>query len=359
MHQTETNICDVLRRAIEEQLTPLIDSDYYYLDLPYHSNVGDTLIWLGTTHFLNNISHQCLGQHSIDTFDFRPLPKNTIILLHGGGNFGDIWRQHQEFRLKVMQQYPENPIIVLPQTVFYESDDVFNEDVRQMNRHQHLIICARDNNSAEQLRKHGYTGQMLTLPDMAFCIDRNILCDYKNSVTKETLLLLRKDKESPLGNLKKDFTSTHIDIKDWPDLNKSLRIALKYIKEHSANETDLFFQTEYLPERIKEGVKFISEYKDVYSTRLHVAILRLLLSMPVKMIDNSYGKNMNFYNTWLKDSELVSTPDENEQKAIKETIIAYRQELQHQKRRKRLRVVIYVLTILLLVMVFYFILFSV
>lgn len=359
MHQTETNICDQLRRTIEEQLTPLIDSDYIFLDLPYYSNIGDALIWMGTEHFLKRIPHKCLGKHNIDTYDFRPLPKDTVILLQGGGNFGDIWRQHQEFRLKVMQLYPENPIIVLPQTVFYESDNVLAEDVRKMNLHQHLTLCVRDVHSAELLKEKGFTDHLLTLPDMAFCIDRNTLCANRNPITKDTLLLLRNDKESPIGNLKKDFTSTHIDIKDWPDLNKSLRIALKYIKEHSANETDLFFQTEYLPERIKEGVKFISEYKDVYSTRLHVAILRLLLSMPVKMIDNSYGKNMNFYNTWLKDSELVSTPDENEQKAIKETIIAYRQELQHQKRRKRLRVVIYVLTILLLVMVFYFILFSV
>ena len=34
-----------LRAEIEKQLIPLIDSDYVLWDLPYHTNIGDTLIW--------------------------------------------------------------------------------------------------------------------------------------------------------------------------------------------------------------------------------------------------------------------------------------------------------------------------
>jgi exopolysaccharide biosynthesis predicted pyruvyltransferase EpsI len=44
------------------------------------------------------------------------------------------------------------------------------------------------------------------------------------------------------------------------------------------------------------------------------------------MIDNSYGKNLNFYNTWLKDSNLASLPDEVEQDAINFATFVYRQE---------------------------------
>ena len=316
MQGNRQDICSRLQKTIEEQLAPLINSDYIYLDLPYHSNIGDTLIWLGTTHFLRSIQHQCLGQHSIDTFDFRPLPPNTIILLHGGGNFGDVWRQHQEFRLKVIQTYPDNPIIILPQTVYYESDDIFDKDVRKMNKHRKLTICARDNHSAELLNRHGYNGQLLTLPDMAFCIDRDLLCAEKSNITKEALLLLRIDKEAPKGRMDRQITPPRMDIEDWPNLMTTRREARRYIRRHTAQQTDTFFRTTFLPKRISEGVKFVSEYKMVYSTRLHVAILRLLLGLPVRMMDNSYGKNLNFYNTWLKDSELVSTPDENEQRSL-------------------------------------------
>ena len=33
-----------LRQIIEEQLTPLINNDYVLYDLPYHSNIGLSLI---------------------------------------------------------------------------------------------------------------------------------------------------------------------------------------------------------------------------------------------------------------------------------------------------------------------------
>lgn len=346
MRVDQEDICSKLQRVILKQLTPLIDSDYCYLDLPYHSNIGDSLIWLGTDFLLKTIPHQCLGQHSTETYDFRPLPSHAIILLHGGGNFGDIWRQHQNFRLKVIQTYPNNRIIILPQTIYYQSEDVLKQDVGKMNQHQHLIICARDNHSAEILKKAGYTGQMLTLPDMVFCIDRSLLCADKNEIAKDTLLLLRNDKESPQGIPTTDTASAQMDIKDWPNQREARRIARRYIRRHTAQQTDTFFQTSFLPERIKEGVKFVSEYKMVYSTRLHVAILRLLLGLPVKMMDNSYGKNLNFYNTWLKDCDLVSTLDEKEQEALDMAIYTRHQEQKKKKRRKKIFTIIPTLILL-------------
>ncbi|UVP53814.1 polysaccharide pyruvyl transferase family protein [Bacteroides cellulosilyticus] len=46
---------------------------------------------------------------------------------------------------------------------------------------------------------------------------------------------------------------------------------------------------------------FINPYKEIYTTRLHVAILSILTHKPFMFIDNSYGKNSSFYNTWLTD----------------------------------------------------------
>ena len=35
---------EALRQLLEDSLLPHITSDYVFLDLPYHPNVGDTLI---------------------------------------------------------------------------------------------------------------------------------------------------------------------------------------------------------------------------------------------------------------------------------------------------------------------------
>ena len=37
-----------LRALLCDTLLPLINNDYIFLDIPYYSNPGDTLIWEGT-----------------------------------------------------------------------------------------------------------------------------------------------------------------------------------------------------------------------------------------------------------------------------------------------------------------------
>ena len=224
-----------------------------------------------------------------------------------------------------MRLYPENNIIVLPQTVHYESNDIFAEDINKMNQHHHLTICARDNHSAELLRQKGFTGQLMTLPDMAFCINpQELQADMTTETTRQNLILLREDKE--LKEKKQPDKYVNASFSDWPNIKKSSEEAWDFLMTHNNSETDSFFIEEFFPREIKAGIKFVSSFKEVSSTRLHVAILRLLLGLPVKMIDNSYGKNFNFYNTWLKDSELVGTPDEKEQEAIDFAIYIHRHE---------------------------------
>ena len=43
-----------LKSIIDRTLTPEITNDYILLDLPYYTNIGDTLIWEGTKEFLKN-----------------------------------------------------------------------------------------------------------------------------------------------------------------------------------------------------------------------------------------------------------------------------------------------------------------
>ena len=358
MNTKTDDTCKRLQTLIRQSLTPLIPSDYLLLDLPYYSNIGDNLIWQGTEDFLKGLSCKCLGRHSCRTFKFRPLPKDCTILLLGGGNFGDIWRSHQEFRLRVIESYPDNHIIILPQTIYYESEATFEEDIKRLNRHQQLTVCVRDHHSAELLKQKGFQRQWLTLPDMAFCIDRDRLFAKKSDISKESLLLLREDKEVPKGRFIGNHTHTEIEVGDWPNLIETRRAARRYLRSHAAEESDAYFRTTFLAERIREGVQFVSQYKMVYSTRLHVAILRLLLGLPVKMMDNSYGKNLSFYNTWLKDDPLVNIPDEKEQEMLEMNIYAYQQKQKAKRRRKQIRILALLLTILSTVMASLFIFLS-
>ncbi|THG64590.1 polysaccharide pyruvyl transferase YvfF [Bacteroides faecichinchillae] len=305
-----------LHCEIKKQLVPLIDNDYVLWDLPYYNNIGDILIWEGERQFLNKLPYKCLNSASLYTCTFPKLDPDTIILLQGGGNFGDLWREHQNFRLKVIESYPDNRIIVFPQTVYYEDVEQICRDNDKMRLHKRLTLCARDLLSYNLL-KDNFENQVLLLPDMAFCIEEGTFRKWRKKEKSKTLFLQRLDKEAVdvegLGILQLE---ENLDIRDWPSIEKeswsmyvfnkmvSLQSILtrKRIRSRGVNFIlDWIASSVFRPLLLKQGIGFVSSYHYIYTTRLHVMILSILLHKRVKFIDNSYGKNSSFYDTWLKD----------------------------------------------------------
>ena len=67
-----------------------------------------------------------------------------------------------------------------------------------------------------------------------------------------------------------------------------------------------YFRHHFAEMMFKEGVRFISPYRQIETTRLHGCILSILLGKEVTLVDNSYGKNRNFYHTWLTDLDSIT-----------------------------------------------------
>ena len=55
----------------------------------------------------------------------------------------------------------------------------------------------------------------------------------------------------------------------------------------------------------EKAVLFFSRYESVETSRLHGHILSSLLGKPNTVIDNSYGKNANYYYTWMHEAPDV------------------------------------------------------
>jgi len=297
-----------LRNKIFEELTPLIDSDYILLDLPYHSNIGDLLIWEGEEAFLRTLPYKCLYKSSFRTYRYKKIPNNVIVLIHGGGNFGDTWRFLQDFHLDIIRQYPQNKIIIFPQTVYYHDEQYLKKDAEIMSQHTNLTICARDKKSYALLQKH-FSNSIFCVPDMAFYINQKRLNRYKVNETKDILFFKRNDHEiSQKIDYEHSFIlKKKIETHDWP--KKYWQQRLFHIISSSKNPyktfTDKYVEIIYKSFLIRLGVEFLSQYKYIYTTRLHGAILSILLQKPLKLFDNSYGKNSSFYDTWLADVDNV------------------------------------------------------
>lgn len=312
-----------LRGRIEDMLLPLIDGDYVLWDCPYHNNIGDILIWQGEIEFLQKLKYKCLDYASKDTCRFPKLSEEVVILLHGGGNFGDLWQEHQAFRLKIIQAYPNNRIIIFPQTVYYQDEVMMRQDVQIMAEHDNLIICARDQKSYEILKMH-FANTILLLPDMAFCISYKTLGRWEKIPEQNTLVVKRGDKESVNISGLLERLSGIYEIRDWPSMNSvplfiklfgrlcgiQIRLVRGRIFHWMGKMVGKFLDwvmyryiRAYL---ISQGVCFISTYRTIYTTRLHVLILSVLLKKEVSFIDNSYGKTSTFYKTWLFDLTEVN-----------------------------------------------------
>jgi pyruvyl transferase EpsO len=319
-----------LTEVIYSSLDPVIDRDYCLLDIPDHTNIGDQLIYQGELEYLKRLPYRMLYSSNDKFYDFRKITDNCLILLHGGGNFGDLYRGTQDFRIRVIKRFTRNKIVIFPQSVFYSNTEIAIQDAQIFGEHPDLTICARDKNSYQFLKQHFFSNKILMVPDMAFCLN---LDNYITGIkTNKVLILKRLDKElNEHFEMKeiKALTNANqtIKMRDWPSMqirNAKFRLLslLNYVNKHLANTFNRYsFLRPLLNDKYGllrgdlskwykiEGIKFMMKYDEVYSTRLHGYILAILLNKKVHMLDNSYGKNSNFYHTWMSDftdSEFVT-----------------------------------------------------
>ena len=85
-----------------------------------------------------------------------------------------------------------------------------------------------------------------------------------------------------------------------------IQLGLRFSQKVPYKKIAIWYATHiYKPFLINKGVRFISKYKEIYTTRLHVSILSTLIEKKHYIIDNSYGKN-NKKEKIDKKSEKVS-----------------------------------------------------
>lgn len=301
-----------LRSIINEKLLPLIDNDYIYLDLPYYYNIGDLLIWEGTLSFLSQTKHRCLYSTNVDNFKYREIDKNVIIILQGGGNWGDLWTLHHIFRKKIVEMYPKNRVIIFPQTVYYQDESNLKDDIEFYNKYPNVTVCTRDNKSFEIMSRNFKNNKVLLVPDMAFFID----VKFKPKKTDRILFAKRTDKELALNkDIYKEIPS-NAEIHDWPTIEMNVNrqliinnlnrlVSLSRRIDSLFNSSirnfliDIYWKKIIKPYYINCGINFINSYYEIYSTRLHISILSILMRKKLHVIDNSYGKTSSFMNTWF------------------------------------------------------------
>lgn len=293
---------------IHAALGPLIPpgAPLVLLDFPKYSNVGDSAIWLGELAYLRRYQRRSrlLWTADADLMNWPVLPvlpPDAVILLHGGGNFGDLWPYHQQHREYILRQYPQHRIIQLPQTLYFQ--DAANQDrCRQVLRdHPDFHLLVRDEASlalAADLRH----GDVALCPDMALCLD-NL---PRRRPVHDMVTLLRNDKErrpepaSPLPD--------GVILTDWPTVDTPFYAHRldDWLARHRQTLRCVQPYVHYLlaRRRLHVGCQLLTAGRVVITDRLHGHILCTLLGIPHVVLDTAYGKISHFRERWQTGTTL-------------------------------------------------------
>ena len=304
-----------LRRTIDSVLGPLLEGarSVALLDFPNHNNVGDSAIWLGEARYLRSA-----GIRIGCVCDLTAYPNQKVaarigsrtILIHGGGNLGDLWSAHQQFREAVIAASPRNRIIQLPQTIHFRDRANLARARLVFDAHPDLTLLVRDRASLD-LARNEFRARSLLCPDMAFAIGPVAM---PRSPTGDVVWLKRTDLESAGAKLEGRETAG-VEICDWLcyEATAPMRLA-DWLDSQIARHPRLLgplgrarppVYGRVAADRVRAGQGLLSRGRVVVTDRLHGHILSLLMGIPHVLLDNSYGKLWHFYETWTRGCPLV------------------------------------------------------
>lgn len=290
---------------LKARLRPILNvippgSTVQYVDYPVYNNGGDLLIMKGTEAFFRDKGIRVHARYSVLDFpESLRIPPDHIIVLQGGGNFGDLYPVHQRLRERIVAEYPGHRVVILPQTVYYRQESEFDRTAELFNRHSDLHLFVRDPQSYDAASKKFRNCSVQLAPDMAHQLWPIV---SKGAPDKELLRFLRTDIEKSNGQelLEKGGDG---DCLDWGSLyNRVERKSISMIGNAMRRGKGILpmgtIWSKYSDYLVDKAIRRFSEYRTVQTSRLHGHILSCLMDKPNTLLDNSYGKNSGYYHTW-------------------------------------------------------------
>ena len=315
-------------------IDPLVDGAKAcaLIGFPDYSNVGDNAIWLGELIYLEQQGIKVL--YTCDDASYSPaslrasIGADDPILIHGGGNLGDLYPWHQGTRERVITDFPDHRIIQLPQTICFTSQENVTRARKVFLTHDDLHILVRDA-SSQIFARESLGIETILAPDSAFFLGPL----PRQAPVVDILWLDRTDdeaKERYCAHM--DSGGLEVSVADWllPGGARSLKTMKSRV--YSAALTcclrsgirgvlarrltsiirSLKFNNQALS-NLNRGCILLSRGRVVITNRLHGHILCLLMGVPHVILDTLYGKVGHFRNTWMGNLDGVLSAQETTQ----------------------------------------------
>lgn len=275
-----------------------------FLDAASYNNLGDQAISYAMSLFLksefNDYKYIEVSERKIIRnikYIKRKINNDDIICLSGGGNMGNLYPRYEAIRRIIIKAFPNNKIIIFPQTIDYEADKYgkkeLNRSKRIYNKHKKLVVCAREEKSYK-IMKDIYNNVIL-VPDIVLFLINKINIEKKS--TNNVGVCLRNDKESI------------IDINNKKEIEK-----ISNKKNISTLSNEKFIDCKNRKDIIYNKLKEFNDCKYVITDRLHGMIFSSIVNTPCIAIDNSNKKVSGVYEVAKDSLKNVKLYDKNKEK---------------------------------------------
>jgi exopolysaccharide biosynthesis predicted pyruvyltransferase EpsI len=285
-----------------------VNTKYALIDFPNHSNIGDSAIWLGEIKLLVELTGELPSYVStartFDTEKFVAALPNGPILITGGGNFGDLWREHQDFRELILAKFKDRMVIQLPQSIKFNDEAAIVQCAEAISNHGRLHFLVRDLNSLA-LAQQRFSCTVELVPDAAFALGA---LARPLPPQHDVFMLLRTDIEQADYD-RRMLAAIDAASGDWPEEDPSFdrsskrKAAVKALLSGawSPQQRRLVYYEQLATARLDRGLRMLSSGRKVITDRLHAHILSTLLDIPHVALDNNYGKISGYIAAWTQD----------------------------------------------------------
>lgn len=267
------------------------------LDVPWHHNLGDRLIYLAELEYMRQLGIEVRFQSTLFGPVDAPLRKlhpDGPILLQAGGNFGDLWHNIQLWREDFIRNNPDRRIVMLTNSIYFQREENIRSARTALTSHPDLTILLRDHRSIEFAEREFPGVDVRYCPDIALGAP---IARAAEPPPVDVMVIRRADRDSDIWQLPDGVTT---DSCDWWLSDRDLRMMrlLRLPGRAGRKVPQLAVPLAGLRAAgyrraaglaVDQAVRLVSRGRVLVTDRMHAAVMGAMLGIPTVALDLAYG----------------------------------------------------------------------
>lgn len=273
-------------KKLNDRLDYLFSKNALVFGMPFHSNAGDQAqsycieLWINQNYpdykirWFDALSMNNTGYRELTKLK-KIVKKSDLIFLHSGYHTTDLYMLEEKLQRNVIQSFPEKQIVILPQTINYQTKKERNNSIHIYNKHNNIVLFCRDSTSYALAKQIFYNCKLYLFPDIV----TSLIGKRKYNHKREGILLcFRNDKEA------------FIKPEEKIDINQQLA-KIDFVE---TTDTTLDINADYFIQNrgqvLEDLWDYYSHFRVVITDRYHGTIFSLIANTPVIVLPSTDHK---------------------------------------------------------------------